>query len=211
MNPKKQAYEKTANTIIGWLNRRNMDVFYFDTAKEAVNAVLAQIPTGSKVTWAGSMTFLESGMKEALAKGNYELFDRDIAKTPEETREMYARQTLSDYCFMSTNAITLKGELVNIDARSNRVSLLCYGPQNIILLVGMNKVVADVESGIKRIRTQACPPNCIRLNKNTPCSITGVCGECLSEDTLCNNIVITRHSSYKGRIKVYLIGEELGF
>lgn len=211
MNPKNQAYEKTANTIISWLNRRNMDGFYFDTAKDAVDAILAQIPDGSKVTWAGSMTFLESGMKAALENGNYELIDRDTAKTPEETREMYARQTLSDYCLMSTNAITLKGELVNIDARSNRVSLLCYGPQNIILLVGMNKVVADVESAIKRIRTQACPPNCIRLNKNTPCSITGACGECLSEDTLCNNIVITRHSSYKGRIKVYLIGEELGF
>lgn len=211
MNPTKQAYEKTANTIIGWLERRNMEGYYFETAKEAVDAILSQISEGSKVTWAGSMTFLESGMKAALENGNYELIDRDIAKTPEETSEMYARQVLSDYCFMSTNAITLKGELVNIDARSNRVSLLCFGPKNIILLVGMNKVVADVESGIKRIRTKACPPNCIRLNKNTPCSISGVCGECLSDDSLCNNIVITRHSSYKGRIKIYLIGEELGF
>jgi ferredoxin-like protein FixX len=75
----------------------------------------------------------------------------------------------------------------------------------------MNKVVTDVESGIKRIRTQACPANCIRLNKNTPCSITGVCGECITDETLCNNIVITRRSTLKGRIKVYLIGEELGF
>ena len=211
MNPKKEAYEKTAKTIIGWLNRRNMDGYYFETSKSAVEAILNEIPDGSKVTWAGTMSFGETGMNDALEKGNYELIDRDAAKTPEETREMYARQVLSDYCFMSTNAITLKGELVNIDARSNRVSLLCYGPQNVILLVGMNKVVADVESGIKRIRTQACPPNCIRLNKNTPCSITGVCGECLTDETICNNIVITRHNTIKGRIKVYLIGEELGY
>ena len=82
MNPKMQAYEKTAKTIIGWLNRRNMDGYYFATSKEAVEAILNEIPDGSKVTWAGTMTFLESGMKAALENGNYELIDRDIVKTP---------------------------------------------------------------------------------------------------------------------------------
>lgn len=211
MNPKKQAYEKTANTIISDLNRRNMDGYYFETAKEAIAAILNQIPDNSKVTWAGSVSFIESGMKEALENGNYELIDRDAVSTPEEAREVYGKQVMSDFCFMSTNAITLKGELVNIDGRSNRMSLLLHGPSNIILLVGMNKVVADIESGIKRIRTTACPANTIRLNKNTPCSKAGVCGECLLDDSICSNIVITRRSTYKGRIKVYLIGEELGF
>lgn len=211
MDPKKQAYERTAKTIIGWLNRRNMEGYYFETSKEAIEAILNEIPTGSKVTWGGSMTFLESGMKEALENGNYELIDRDAIGTPQEAREVYAKQVMSDYYFMSSNAITLKGELVNIDGRSNRLSLLLHGPSNVILLVGMNKVVADVESGVKRIRTIACPANTLRLNKNTPCSITGVCGECLTDESICSNIVITRRSTYKGRIKVYLIGEELGF
>ena len=211
MNPKKEAYRQTAKTIIGWLERRNIDGYYFETSKDAVEAILNTVPEGSKVTWAGSVTFIESGMKEALEKGNYELIDRDAINTKEEAREVYGKQVMSDFCFMSTNAITLKGELVNIDGRSNRLSLLLHGPQNVILLIGMNKVVADVESGIKRIRTSACPANTIRLNKNTPCSKTGVCGECLLDDSICSNIVITRRSTYKGRIKVYLIGEELGF
>ena len=211
MNPKKTAYEKTAQTIIGHLTRRNMEGYYFETAKDAVDAILKEIPMGSLVTWGGSVSFIESGMKDALTKAGHNMLDRDTVTTFEETREMYAKQVLADYYFMSSNAITLKGELVNIDARSNRLSCLLFGPKNVILLVGMNKVANDVESAVKRIRTDACPANAIRLNKNTPCSKTGVCGECLLDDCICNNIVVTRHSSYKGRIKVYLIGEELGY
>lgn len=112
---------------------------------------------------------------------------------------------------MSINAITLEGELINIDGRGNRVAFLCYGPQNVLILTGMNKVVPDVESGIKRARDIAAPPNAVRLNKKTPCAITGKCADCYSPDCMCGQFVVTRRSGIPNRIKVILIGEELGY
>jgi len=112
---------------------------------------------------------------------------------------------------MSTNAITLDGELINIDGRGNRVAFLCYGPQNVLILTGMNKVVSNVEEGINRTRNIAAQPNAIRLNKKTPCGITGRCEHCFSQDCMCGQFVVTRRSLIPNRIKVVLIGEELGY
>ena len=131
--------------------------------------------------------------------------------TPEEEKEIKARMINSDYFLMSTNAITTDGELINIDGRANRVSFLCYGPENVIVIAGMNKVVTDVESGLKRVRLTACPPNAVRLNKKTPCAVNGECGNCYGEDCICSQFVVTRRSGVKNRIKVILIGEELGY
>ena len=112
---------------------------------------------------------------------------------------------------MSTNAITLDGELINIDGKGNRVAFLCFGPQNVLILTGLNKVVTDIESGFKRVQNVASSPNAIRLNRNTPCSITGKCENCYSPDCMCGQFVITRRSGIPNRIKVILIGEELGY
>ena len=169
------------------------------------------MPKGSSVTWGGSMTLTECGLMDALKTANYEIIDRDTAKTPEEARVMYSKQVMADYFLMSTNAITIDGELVNIDGRSNRVSCLCWGPQNVIIIAGMNKVVPDVESAIKRVRNMAAPANCVRLNKNTPCAQTGKCGDCYSSESICSQFLITRRSSTPNRIKVILVGEELGY
>jgi hypothetical protein len=124
---------------------------------------------------------------------------------------MYSRQVMADFFLMSSNAITIDGELVNIDGRANRVSLLCWGPQNVIVIAGMNKIASDVESAVQRVRDAAAPPNTVRLNKNTPCAQTGRCGNCYSPDCICSQIVITRRSSTPKRIKVILVGEELGY
>ena len=211
MNFKKEAFKKTAQSIIKWLEKRNMEGYYFETAEEAVKAALEMMPAGSIVSWGGTATLTESGMMDALQAGDYQLIDRATAKTPQEAREIFAKTVMADYYFMSTNAITTKGELVNIDGNANRVACLCHGPSHVMMLVGMNKVAADVESAVKRIRTYACPANATRLNRNTPCANAGVCGECLLDDCFCNEIVITRRSGHTGRIKVFLIGEELGF
>ena len=127
------------------------------------------MPEGSSVTWGGSETFKETGMLAALQKSNYRLIDRSKASTPEENRNMYGEMVMADYFFMSSNAITLNGELVNIDGNSNRVGLLVHGPRHVMVLVGMNKLTDNVESAVKRIRTYACPANAKRLHKNTPC------------------------------------------
>ena len=118
-----------------------------------------------------------------------------------------AKYAVCDYYFMSTNAITLDGELINIDGLGNRVSYLIYGPEEVIIVAGMNKVVSNVEDGIRRVRNVATPPNTVRLNKNTPCAVNGRCADCLQE-SICCQIVITRVSMIPGRTKVFLFWEE---
>ena len=211
MTPKAQAMQSLANTIIENMKKKNLEGYYCATAKEAVEKALSLMPEGSSVTWGGSMSIIESGLMDAVCQGNYEIIDRDTAKTPEEAREMYAKQVMSDFYLMSSNAVTMNGELVNIDGRSNRISCLCWGPQNVIVLAGMNKVTPDVDSAIKRVRNIAAPPNAVRLNRNTPCAKTGKCGDCYSPDCICSQILVTRRSSTPNRIKVILVGEELGF
>ena len=130
---------------------------------------------------------------------------------PEDSRKIFHDALMADYYFMSTNAMTIDGELVNIDGNGNRVAALIYGPENVIILAGMNKVAKDVAEAIDRVHLTATPMNCVRLNKQTPCAVTGVCADCLSPDCICNQVVITRRSGIQGRIKVILIGEEFGY
>lgn len=160
---------------------------------------------------AGSITLIETGLISALKNGDYRIIDRDIATNLEEEKEIYSEICRSDYFLMSTTAITLDGELINIDGKGNRVAFLCFGPQNVLILTGLNKVVTDIESGFKRIQNEASSPNAIRLNRNTPCAITGKCENCYSPDCMCGQFVLTRRSGIPNRIKVILIGEELGY
>lgn len=211
MTNQQLAFETTAKTVIKNLAARNMEGYFFESSEDAVKTILEMMPEGSSVTWGGSETFKETGMLNALKAGNYHLIDRSQATTPEELRKMYGEMVMSDYFFMSSNAITLNGELVNIDGNSNRVGLLVHGPRHVMVLVGMNKLTDDVESAIKRIRTYACPANAKRLNKSTPCGTLGRCGECYSSECMCNQIVITRRSGHAGRIKVFFIAENLGY
>lgn len=211
MTPKQKYYENIAQTIIKNLEKRQMEGYYCSDRAAAVEKALSLMPEGSSIGWGGSMTLGESGLMDAITKGQYEIIDRSTAVTPEEKRAMRGKLCCTDYFLMSTNAITVDGELVNMDGFGNRVAFLCYGPQNVVILAGMNKVVRDVESGIQRIRTAAAPPNTVRLSKKTPCAVNGVCGDCHAPDCICSQLVITRHSSVPGRIKVILIGEELGY
>ena len=211
MSPKEIANQNLANTMIKNMAKKNLEGYYCATSAEAVEKALSLMPEGSSVTWGGSMTLTECGLMDALQGKGYELINRDEAKTPEEARVMYSKQVMADYYLMSTNALTIDGELVNIDGRANRVSCLCWGPQNVIIIAGMHKLAPDVESAIKRVRNIAAPPNCVRLNKNTPCAQTGKCGDCYSPESICSQILITRRSSTPNRIKVILVGEELGY
>lgn len=207
----KQSNAKAAATILGKLPKRNMEGYFCETSEEAVQKALELMPEGSAVSWGGSMSINECGLMDALKKHRYTLIDRSLAATEQEKREIYARTVMADYYLMSTNAITMDGELVNIDGFGNRVACLCSGPQNVIIIAGMNKVVNSIEAGIERIRTKAAPPNTTRLGKNTPCAKTGVCGSCFSPDCICSQTVITRRSGIPGRIKIILINEDLGF
>lgn len=211
MSHKSTALAKQAEAIIKNLEKRNMEGFYFNTAAECTRAILDTIPQGSVISWGGSESIKEAGLMDGIHNGNYKLIDRFAAATPEESRALYAQAVLADYYLMSSNAITLDGELINIDGNGNRVACLIQGPSHVILVVGMNKVVTDVKSGIARVRNMASPANAIRLNKNIPCAATGTCHDCLAPECFCNQIVVTRRSGHTGRIKVYLVGESLGY
>lgn len=172
---------------------------------------MSMIPEGSSVSWGGSETLSRTGMMDALRAADLELLDRGAAGSPEEKKAIERRAFGADYYFMSTNAITADGELVNVDGNGNRVAALVYGPDHVMILAGMNKIAADEEDAIRRVHTKAAPPNTVRLNLKTPCSQTGVCKDCLSPDCICAHTVITRYNRIRGRIRVFLIGEELGF
>ncbi len=211
MTAKQQNYENTAKTIIANLTRRRMEGYYCATAQEAIEKILSLMPQGSSIGWGGSMTLGEIGFYDAISNKGYNVIDRAKAATPEEQKTVNAQLLGCDYFFMSTNAITLDGELVNVDGRGSRLAYLCFGPENVIVVAGMNKVVTDVDSGIKRTRNIAAPANSVRLNRRTPCASTGRCADCTSPDCICSQTVITRLSAVPGRIKVILVGQELGY
>ncbi len=208
---RQDAFAKTAATLIKNLEKRNIEGYYCPTSADAVELVRTLVPEGASVTWGGSETLAETGVKALLTSGPYRVIDRSRATTPEEQRAVWRERTCADFHFMSANALTVSGEIVNIDGNADRLSLLLHGPEHVIMLVGANKIVTDVDAGIKRTRTHACPPNASRLHTNTPCELTGVCRECHAPQCMCCQVVVTRHSRHTGRIKVVLIGENLGF
>jgi len=208
--PQQKMYQKSAEHIIKQLKKRNMEGFYFDSSTACVDYIAAHMKENATFTTGGSMTLRDIGLTDRLKK-EHPFIDRKVAQTPEELREIYSQIVLADYFLMSTNAITLNGELVNIDGLGNRVACLIYGPKEVFIVAGMNKVAADLETAYSRIRNFAAPTNAIRLNCKTPCATTGLCGHCHSEDCVCSQIVVTRHSRPEGRIKVFLIGESLGY
>lgn len=211
MSHKTEAFAAMAQSVINNLKKRNMEGYYFETGAECVRTIVESIPQGSSISWGGSETIKETGLLDALKEGSYELIDRTSATSPEESRKLYAKTVLSDYYLMSSNAVTIDGELINIDGNGNRVACLIQGPSHVIIVVGMNKIVTDIPSGVARVRNMASPANAIRLGRNLPCAVSGHCHDCLSPDCFCNQIVVTRRSGHTGRIKVYLVAEDLGF
>lgn len=212
LTPKQISYENLAKNIISKFHLRGIEGYYCADRKEANAKAKSFLTPNCTVSWGGSATLSEIGLIDYLKESNdYTLYDRAKATTPEEKREMFGKIVTSDYYFMSSNAITMDGQLVNIDGAGNRVACLCHGPANVIIVAGMNKVVETVEDGVSRTRNIAAPPNTVRLGLDAPCASAGRCCDCLSDGCICCQIVVTRMSRVKGRIKVILVGEELGY
>lgn len=211
MNNLQAAFSVAVPGIIMNLKKRNIEAFYYENSKAMVEDILAKIPAGSSVTWGGSESVVECGLMDAIKNGSYTLLDRAVAKTPEEKREFYSKAVMADVFLMSTNAITYNGELINIDGNGNRLACLMQGPKEVFIIAGMNKFVSSIEEGIQRIEHIAAPANVQRLHKNTPCHTLGRCAHCFSEDSICSHTVITRRSSHPGRIKLFIVPENLGY
>lgn len=203
--------ELLAKEIIKNLTARNMEGYYAGSKAEALKLALDMIPEGSSVGWGGSASITEIGLKQAVCEGNYRVINRDICKTPEEKRRAELACFDSDYFLASSNAITYDGILVNIDKFGNRIAAIAFGAKNVILIVGMNKTVKSVEEAVSRVQNEAAPINAVRLNTNTPCRNKGLCYDCKGADSNCGQILVTRSSGVKERIKVILVNDGLGF
>ena len=203
-------YEKQAESVIKALNKRGMDGCFCPDAKSAVEKVLSMLPEGATVTWGGSESIKECGLLDALRTAKVTLWDRAEVK-PEDMKAFYRHAFCADYYLMSANAITLDGQIVNIDGTGNRVAALSYGPDHVIMIIGMNKLAHDLESAIARVHDVAAPPNAIRLGLATPCAKDGLCHNCLSPQKICNMLHVQHYSRFPGRIQVILVGESLGF
>lgn len=211
MTPKEMYNEINAKKIIENLEKRNMQGFFVKTKEEALQKVLELIPNKSTICWGGSQSIMEIGLVDALSNGDYKVFDRSKANSQQEIDEIYRKAFTSDFYLASANAITLDGKIVNIDGTGNRVAAMIYGPKNVILIVGINKLAKDEASAIDRVKNYSSPINAMRLDRNTPCTIKGNCYDCLSSDTICCVTTVQRYSRFKDRIKVILVGEELGY
>lgn len=211
---KKTIYKQQANQLIKNFKRRNIEAIYFDDCKPAVEYICSLIPDGAMVSLAGSESILQSGLVDALRKMNIGLLDRyldGISKA--EVDEMRKKGMTADILIASSNAVTADGKLVNQDGIGNRVAGMIFGPDKVILLVGMNKVVKTVDEAIARIKTIAAPLDSIRVGIDTPCSHLGFCQEphCFPPKRICSQLVIIEANMKPGRISVVLVGEELGF
>ncbi len=196
--------------LIENLKKRNFNPQYFQTTAEAVNYIASQIDAGQTVSWGGSLSIGNSGIKDVLREKGAVLLDRALAKNPQEVRNIYLQTFGCDAYLMSSNALSENGVLVNIDGNGNRLANLVYGSTKVFLLVGKNKICKTEEESLARVRNYVAPLNSKRLNKNTPCVVDGKCHDCLSPECICNHIVFTRHCLYPNRIHVALINDNLG-
>jgi len=200
-----------SSTVIKNLQKRNMEGYYCETVEEAVEKAMSMIKQDDVVAWGGSTTIDQIGIKKLLEEKSIEVIDRDKVSDPKEKAKLMKKALTSDVFLVSANAITMDGELLNIDGNGNRVAAYCYGPDSVIVIAGMNKVVTDLDVALKKARLDATIPNTFRTNSQTPCHFTGKCTECTMSDTLCGQILVTRFCKPQNRIKVILVGENLGF
>lgn len=204
-------YEKRAAVLVKNLQKRHHEAWYCATKEEALAKALELIPEGSSVGWGGALSANQIGLLNTMIEGNYQHIDRARAATPEERLAAERACLSADFFITGANALSLNGEMVNIDGYGNRVGAMIFGPKYVLVIAGMNKVCDTLEDAVTRARTVAAPMNLQRFGqRKTPCSITGACNDCISEDCICNQIVITRNGRIPGRFKFILVGEELG-
>lgn len=205
------------------LRKNYMQAYYCETADAAREKVRELMKEGDTVTHGGSVTLEQCGITELLKCGDYNYLDRTVpGLTAEQKQEIYKKAFFADVYLTSANAITENGLLFNTDGNSNRVAAIMYGPTSVVVVAGYNKIVADLDEAFLRLRTVASPKNTVRLNCATPCTKTGKCislnnenskfGDgCKSPQRICCNYTVTAQQRNKDRIKVIIVGEELGY
>lgn len=202
------------------LKANNMEVYYAASREDIPEIVKGILEKGETISCGGSVTLAECGVMELMRNGEYNFLDRAAeGLTREDIQDIYRKTFSADAFLTSANAVTEKGELINVDGNGNRVTAVSFGPKKVICIVGANKIVADVQEGFRRVKQIAAPKNAVRLNTSTPCRTLGHCiypdGDiatgCKSPDRLCAHYVVNAFQRTAGRIKVIICPEELGY
>ena len=189
--------EEILSRTIEGLKRRGFEAVGVATKQEALKIVMDEAAGAQSVGWGGSESVKEIGARDALVKSGKEIRDH---------------QTVMDLFLLSANAITSDGVIVNIDGTGNRIAASIFGPKRVVYVIGKNKVVnGGVREAIARAKRCACPPNCKRLARKTPCAETGICADCTSPDRICKVTAIFDRAPTHTPTKVILVDEELGY
>lgn len=215
-NPIENYWKNRLAELKDALTENNFEVFVAENTDEAKSIVLEKIIpeiAPKSVSWGGSLTFVATGLYDVLKNNNdFDILDTyDKTLSPEESLERRRQSLLVDLFITGSNAVTETGQLVNLDMFGNRVGALTFGPKNVIIFVGRNKIVPDLDEAMFRIKNYAAPVNTMRLDKKTPCAKTSFCADCKSPDRICNTWTITEKSFPKKRVKIILINKDLGF
>ena len=215
-NPIDNYWKLKLETVKENLEKNRFKVFIAPNAKAAkeiaINDIIPELDIKT-VSWGGSMSFVATGLFHEL-KDNPDLevlntFNQKL--TPEQMLELRRQSLMVDLFVTGTNAVTQDGHLVNLDMVGNRVAAIMWGPKNVLLIIGRNKICEDLEEAMLRIKNYAAVVNTMNLDKKTPCVKTGTCQDCSSPERICNYWTITEKSFIKERIKIILVNEDLGF
>ncbi len=206
------------------LRKNKMQPLFAETKEDALNIVKDLLFENCVITWGGSMSVIECGIDSLLRDKKYNFMDRGRAGiTPDEQQECFKSSIGADFFFCSANAITENGEIVNVDGLANRISSIAFGPKKVIMIVGKNKIVSDLNAAFLRVKNIAAPKNCVRLGKKTPCAKLGHCVSllnndkpdfvdgCNCDDRICCDYMISAMQRQKDRITVILVNEDLGY
>lgn len=211
-NNVKFVLKKRVEKTIENLEKNNMSGYFVENEEEAIEKIKDIVKEGATVAVGGSMTLFETGIIDFLRSGKYNFLDRyEKGLSKDEIEDLFRKAFSADAFFTSSNAITENGELYNVDGTGNRVAAMLYGPDKVIVVAGINKIVKDLSEAVERNKQIAAPANTKRLNKNTPCAKTGHCMDCSSPDRICNEYVLIKRQREKGRIHVIIINKELGY
>lgn len=204
--------EKRVERTIKALEENNMNGYLVNSKEELINKINELTKEGELVSCGGSVTLKETGVLDYLRSGRFNFLDRyEPNLTPKDLKEIYRKSFSSDTYFTSTNAITENGELYNVDGNGNRVAAMLYGPDKVIVVAGVNKIVGDVHEAISRNKQISAPANTKRLNSKTPCVTTGKCMDCKSPDRICCEYTLIKRQRISGRIHVIFLNESLGY
>ncbi|WP_434309347.1 lactate utilization protein [Hominifimenecus sp. rT4P-3] len=206
----RERYKRMAPAVIEALKKRGFDGYFCETAQEASETVLSLIPEHATVSRGDSVTLNEIGVMEKIRQAGYSVIDILQADSQEELFSLMREALTCDVFLSSVNAMSEDGAMINIDGTGNRIAAIAFGPKSVILVVGMNKICRDAEAARARARTYAAPNNGLRRELKLPCAKTGFCHDCNAPDCMCSQIVEMRRNSIPHRVKVILVGEDLG-